>query len=569
MTIKKITLLLFLLPLFLNSQTINTSLISEYNRLLSKDQDSTVFFCNQLIGSKKNEIKAYGLAGKAYVNILQSKFKLADDLYNQALFLLKKNSSQINGDAKANILYLHALGTMERQDLEATISTLNNALKHCSRYSSFILKTRLQSTLARAYSLANNHKEAIAISRLTLTSIKSNPQFSTNKELRKEYAKELVKASYRLINLYLSDKEKYTSYLDSTQLYITTCEKFSKRNSIRNYNGNIATCNADINFYKKQYDSAKYYYKKGLTFYKKKNYKKRIAQILFKIAECEYFLTNYKAAKVIFLEQMNTNIWSEFQLLENKASTYFYLFKIYEKEREQKKALVYADRFSDEIKKHLKFKNATDLLVNTIVLRKEKQEEIEGYIKNYELQQLKNKRYQYILLLLLAITLLLIIFSVILKRKNKENISKLNTRIKQLQHNISSNRNTSAHKKSSLTDEEALKLLGKLKALEKEQLFQQQNYTLNLVAKKLKTNSSYLSKTVNKHIGLTFAEYTNSLKINAIIIKLNEQKNFRNYTIDALAKEAGYKSVNSFNSNFKKLLKVTPSQYLKELKRNH
>ena len=67
-------------------------------------------------------------------------------------------------------------------------------------------------------------------------------------------------------------------------------------------------------------------------------------------------------------------------------------------------------------------------------------------------------------------------------------------------------------------------------------------------------------------MNISFVEYSNRLKINSIIQRLDHQKSLRNYTIEALAKEAGYKSVNAFNTNFKKLLKVTPSQYLINLK---
>nr|WP_246431432.1 helix-turn-helix domain-containing protein [Winogradskyella flava] len=103
--------------------------------------------------------------------------------------------------------------------------------------------------------------------------------------------------------------------------------------------------------------------------------------------------------------------------------------------------------------------------------------------------------------------------------------------------------------------------------LEKEELYLKPNYTLNLLAKKLNTNSTYLSETVNKNLGMSFSTYTNKLRINNIVSKMQISKHLRNYTIEALAKEAGYKSVNSFNNNFKKLLKITPSQYLKEIRK--
>ena len=150
------------------------------------------------------------------------------------------------------------------------------------------------------------------------------------------------------------------------------------------------------------------------------------------------------------------------------------------------------------------------------------------------------------------------------KKRDKKNIQQLNLRIAELQ---SANLSNESQAKQIISDENALKLIRKLKALEKEELYLQTNYTLNRVAKKLKTNSTYLSETVNKYLDMSFVEYSNRLRIHSIVTKLKEEKQFRNYTLEALSREAGYKSVNSFKNNFRKLLKITPSQYLKELLR--
>ena len=171
--------------------------------------------------------------------------------------------------------------------------------------------------------------------------------------------------------------------------------------------------------------------------------------------------------------------------------------------------------------------------------------------------------YFYLFLIALMMASFLVVYLIRTKKRDRKNIRQLNLRITQLLTDFRQKNDSSS--KSALSDKNAEMLLKKLKALEEEELFLQPNYTLNLVAKKLKTNSSYLSETVNKYLDMTFVEYSNQLRINSIVTKLNHQKRYRNYTIGALAQEAGYKSVNSFNYHFKKILKVTPTQYLKSL----
>ena len=155
-----------------------------------------------------------------------------------------------------------------------------------------------------------------------------------------------------------------------------------------------------------------------------------------------------------------------------------------------------------------------------------------------------------------------IIFYRRLNTQRAQNLGLVKKRVQELREEVNNERKP---KTSSLTDDHAYALLEKLKALEIKELYLRPDYSLNLVARTLGTNTTYLSKTVNEYMGVSFTEYSNKLKVNGIVNKLNKHRHYRNYTIDALAKEAGYKSVNAYNTNFKKILKVSPSQYLKEL----
>ncbi len=560
---KIITVLFLFFTVFSYSQENDSSYITEYHRLISKKPDSAFSLSNRLISEKSNEKKAFGFAGKAYFYTLKSDFEQADIFFKKALLELNRPSLRKKIELRGNVLYLQSLRYIESHELETCINILNKTLNLCSENCSFILENRIQSTLARAYSLSNKHIKALEISTISLAKIRKTENYSTNYNLKKEYIKELVKASNRSMNLYYSDKQKYKSYLDSTKHYSVLAENYSKEYQISDYNVYVSMIHADINFQQLNYKIAMQYCEDVLKFFKKRGSKKKIAQTLFRIAECHYHLNENNKAETIFLRQLEDNIWTEFQLLKNEADCYFYLFKINAKKGETKKALNYANRYDEKVKEYHVIKNANDLSVNDIVNNEEKKKEIDGYLQKYKLQERQKKIYLYLLFFLTVIASLLTAYFFHTKRRDKRNISQLSLRIEQLQHDVSKQ---NISKTSSLSDEKALKLIQKLKALEKEELFQQPNYTLNMVAKKLQTNSSYLSKTVNEYLDVTFAEYSNRLKINAIVLKLKAQKSLQNYTIDALAQEAGYKSVNSFNTNFKKLLKVTPSQYLKEIK---
>ena len=90
----------------------------------------------------------------------------------------------------------------------------------------------------------------------------------------------------------------------------------------------------------------------------------------------------------------------------------------------------------------------------------------------------------------------------------------------------------------------------KIDAFETQKGFTDSKITLNNLSKKLKTNSNYLSRTINFHKGKNFSTYLSDLRINHAINILKEQPKFREYTIKAIAYEVGFKRVETFTIAF-------------------
>jgi len=84
--------------------------------------------------------------------------------------------------------------------------------------------------------------------------------------------------------------------------------------------------------------------------------------------------------------------------------------------------------------------------------------------------------------------------------------------------------------------------------------------TLNECAKGIKSNEKYLSNYLNKVLNINFNTYLNNLRIEEAKVLLLSPKSEK-YTIEAIAKMAGFNSKSSFNSVFKKHMNMTPSEY--------
>jgi AraC-like DNA-binding protein len=109
-------------------------------------------------------------------------------------------------------------------------------------------------------------------------------------------------------------------------------------------------------------------------------------------------------------------------------------------------------------------------------------------------------------------------------------------------------------------------ILLKLKNLEAQEFYLNPKYNLYATAKKIETNTTYLSNILNTHEKMTFTEYLNNLRIQYTLKRLQSDKKFRMYTIKAIAKEVGYKSHGSFSRAFKAKTGENPSTYLKKIR---
>ncbi len=111
--------------------------------------------------------------------------------------------------------------------------------------------------------------------------------------------------------------------------------------------------------------------------------------------------------------------------------------------------------------------------------------------------------------------------------------------------------------------------LNRLEEFEKSFQFTKRHYTLSILAKELKTNSSYLSKIINVTKGQNFSTYFNNLRIEHAIEQLAKSKKLRLYTIQAIAEEMGFQSAQSFSSAFHKKTGIYPSFFIKQLKKQN
>ena len=101
--------------------------------------------------------------------------------------------------------------------------------------------------------------------------------------------------------------------------------------------------------------------------------------------------------------------------------------------------------------------------------------------------------------------------------------------------------------------------------LQKQESFKKQGVTVNELAIGLNIPLHHLSYVLNNHFKQRFTDFINGYRVNYILKRI-ESGDWRSFTLEGLAKEAGFSSRSTFFSAFKKVTGVSPSQYIQSKK---
>jgi AraC-like DNA-binding protein len=259
---------------------------------------------------------------------------------------------------------------------------------------------------------------------------------------------------------------------------------------------------------------------------------------------------------------------------------YTYLIHYYKEKKDQGKQLYYMERFMEvdrvldsqirAILKELPGKYSISEL-------REKEETVANEVNN-------RKNLFYIVLSLLVISHLLFINFYLRYKKTGKKYRKIAQDLIQsvdknkrgwdpeLKNRFApedfSEHNTEAedHRTAKAVSEDiAQAVLKELDIFEDRELFLNKGITLGTLAKKVKTNSRYLSEIINTYKDKNFATYLNDLRIDYAISRLANDRKFRSYKIPFIAEELGYNNEQAFTLAFKKRTGTPLSIYLKEI----
>ncbi|CAD7815149.1 hypothetical protein CHRY9390_02924 [Chryseobacterium aquaeductus] len=408
------------------------------------------------------------------------------------------------------------------------------------------------------------------------------------------------------------DLHNYEKGIETARLFLKTTEKTQLEPIANTHNivGYAFTQRYEIEKKTIWLDSAKSHYKKAFEYGNSFNHNLAFNSILYhaRLARIEtqkgnyqnaikYYQKHYKSVEITkniseyqsYCYGLAENYWKS----ANEKEAFKYLSKldslskktsieqqyyaaslnlyreIYQKKGNLDKALHYANLYLVTIQKLESHKDKTQELI-TLIDADEAHEKIE------QISIVKRKFIYFWGVLFIIVVSIVVLISIIYQKRlwkkhkpdqslifspNKKDIEVENT------NNIVSEEFPPAEKTEFFTDIEELERIntGMLKLEEKEE-FVNPDFKLSFVAKKLKTNTSYLSAYFNHYLGKNFNEYVQEKRITYLIQLLDEDPKFHRYTIQAIAEHIGYKSASAFTKIFKKHMGKNFSDYKQKFK---
>lgn len=568
-----------LITSFAYSQNQKTLSDSDYQKLHDKARillnsyvDSSFIYADKIQASNSNLHKAFAYGIKSYLYQRRGDSISSKKYYKTAIdYLNKLKPSTEKTKLHAYLLNYKGLSEWKRGNLNAALEHYLKGKKLSVQVNDIIQIIKFNNNISLIYFDIQNYKLSIKTSRESdllvnkYEKLYTTEQFENNKSniylnLGNSYWLETYKtqkfdsATYFFQKAIIYSKNSIENKIIA-QLGISGIYELQKRNSLAEKSYMNVLFNAKKNKLDRlYYDTC---YNVGRFYFQLKKYDKSIV----------YF---NKVDSINSKHNFNTDIY---------VNTNYYLSKIYGIKNDPQNTIKYSKIYLDNFEKSEFNLNNQTTDINSNLEKSDQEKEMISIQEKFKNEVLFKKGLVIFFIILFIGLILLLVKNITeknrVKKKVQDLINEFSVKTEEGNKQTKTNENVPAeiidiqkNKLSnaiSIDEAKELEILTKLKALEEKKFYLKTEFNQKEVAKKLKTNTTYLSFVVNKNFKKSFSEYSNELKINYVINEMITNPTYRKYSTQAIAESVGFKNAISFTKSFNKRTGVTPTQFIKEI----
>ncbi|VXC02207.1 conserved hypothetical protein [Flavobacterium sp. 9AF] len=523
---------------------------------VANNLDSAFYYCNKIEESNHSLHQIYAKSYKSYLFQLKGDTIKSNTFMDEANQILRKEKVTFKSkEICSHVYHLEGLIAKKRGKFYEALDKFEKGKLLSNENKDLIQIFKLNNNISSIYAEIGNYN--VAINKLKendslldrIGVLFSNKEFEMNKSI----------VNYNIANIYenLYSKNNHFKDLDTAINYLNKTIRYS--DNLLQYKIRAIIDLGSINKIKGNHIDAEKYYNSADIFATDNHFIYESIVVKYNLGDLFFTRKNYEKALIYFKQVDSISIKYNLKKEEYILSNYFQA-KIYQVLNENDKAVLYSNIYLNEFEKGKDKLFLESVAINSKINNNEIKLEVENIKKAAERSKVKNILFQ----ILLGVLFSILIFYLIKMSIDKK---RANLKVEKLLNEYKINKEEGKHQKKisqafNIDDEKERDILEKLIVLEEKKYFLDPNFNQQNVAKKIKTNTTYLSNVVNKNFGKTFSEYSNELKINYAIEELINNPVYRKYSTQAIAESVGYKNANSFTISFKKRAGMTPAQFI-------
>lgn len=537
--------------------------------LITSNVDSAFVYTNKLEKSSNNSHQAFAQATKSYLYQLKGDYFNSKLAVNQAFESLNKVAVS-KEKIKLNTYILNCSGLVDwkRGNFSMALDKFQEGKKLSLIINDKVGVIKFNINIGLILNELRNYRKAITISK------ESDKMIDRIRELYSDEQFNIYKNTLNLnLGKYYEDFYKSTSmkieFLDSAQFYYTKAIIYTK--SV-DYNRVLAQMNlANIYYIKKNFVKAEKGYQSILQTSKENGFNNEYFKIIYNLGDLYYYKKEFEKSLVYFKKVDSIYYSSKVNPIEFLKSNY-YQAKIYHAIDNDEEAAKYSEIYLNNFEKSEFKLNAEIAEVNFKLSKEQLQSEMNVIQKDFSFKRNLIIVIVFTIVMLVAVLMLLVLRNI---KKKKAAEQKVTHQIQEYKNNKINgdkmgalNQELVKNTTAVISIEKENEILDKLMVLEKKLEYLKSDFTQQSVAKKIKTNTSYLSSVVNNYYNKSFSEYLNELRINYAIEEMVSNATYRKYSTQAIAESVGFKNAVSFTKSFNKRTGVTPVQFIKGLEKD-
>jgi AraC-like DNA-binding protein len=538
---------------------------------INANRDSAAVYAFEMAKSANNKHMAFANVALAYLFQLKDNTAKSKEKYKLAFQYLDKMPESRDKIQLTSYLYNYS-GLIEaaKGNYSAALENYQKGMKISVQIDDIIQIVKFKSNIAFINDAIGNYQLAIKNLKQINDFIDKNESFYTKEQFHTIKSNNNLTLGGSYESWYMKNQSQL-KLLDSAAYFYQKTVSYSQNLPMNNISAKISLGN--VYYMKNDFKNAEKTYYNIIFFAQQNNFNREYKIATYNLGNLYYEIKKYDKA-LVFFKKVDSVSMVDNRKDESFLKSNYYQAKIYNIKKEPELAFKHSKIYLDNYEKSEAKLNNEALEVNYKLGTGDLSNEMVTIQKKYENDVLLNKALKVFYVLLVIAIVFLLIKNI--RDKNKAH-KKMNALIEEFKANLEKKENPQTQiaimeqeedvlrkkENANLSIDEAKenKIVEKLLALESKHEYLNADFTLSYVAKKIKTNTTYLSYVVNKRFGKSFGEYSNELKINYVINEMITNHMYRKYSTQAIAESVGFKNAVSFAKSFRKRTGVSPAQF--------